>query len=328
MIWHVASRSWEVITVSERIATREAYGYAVVVLGKHNERIVVLEADISKSTRTDLFAKAFPGRYLNVGIGEQNEMGIAAGLATCGLIPFVSTYSVFASMRACEQLRTSVAYPRLNVKVAVSHGGITPGSDGVTHQATEDIGIVRTIPNMTVIMPADAVMTRKAVFAMADYDGPVYLRLTRNEVPVIYDEGAEFEIGKAVTVRDGGDLAIIALGDMLWHSLKAADILAAEGIGAKVIDMHTVKPLDVEAVLEAAETGAIVTVEDHNYMNGLGSAVAEVLVENNPLPMLRIGLRDTFAESGPYEDLLSKYCMDADAIAAAGRSVLRRSKVG
>lgn len=311
--------------MSEGIATREAYGKAVVELGKINERVVVLEADISKSTRTDLFAKAFPDRYLNVGVAEQNEMGIAAGLATCGLIPFVSTYSVFASMRACEQLRTSVAYPRLNVKIAVSHGGITPGSDGVTHQATEDIGIVRTIPNMTIIMPADAVTTRKAVFAVAEYDGPVYLRLTRNEVPVIYDETVDFQIGKAITLREGSDLAIIALGDLVWHALCAADILAKEGIQARVVDMHTVKPLDSEAVLQAAQTGAIVTAEDHNYMNGLGSAVAEVLVENAPVPMARIGLRDTFAESGPYEDLLKKYCMDADAIASAARSVLQRA---
>ena len=309
------------------VSTREAYGKALVELGASNSDVVVLEADISKSTRTCLFAKEFPERFFNVGVAEQNEMGIAAGLATIGLIPFVSTYAVFASMRACEQIRTSIAYPHLNVKIAVSHGGVTPGSDGVTHQATEDIGMMRTIPNMTVIMPTDAVLTRKAVFAAVDHDGPVYIRLTRNTVPVIYNEQQNFQIGRGIMLREGSDATVIALGDMVCQALKAGEVLSKKGIQCRILDMHTVKPLDTDAIVKAArETGAVVTVEDHQINCGLGSAVAEALVENHPVPMERIGLKDTFAESGTYEELLGKYEMDSESIIKAVRSVLARKR--
>lgn len=311
----------------ERIPTRNAYGQALVELGKVNPNVVVFEADIAKSTQTHLFAKAFPDRFFNVGVAEQNEMAIAAGAATCGKISFVSTYAVFASMRACEQMRTSVAYPKLNVKIAVSHGGITAYDDGVTHQATEDLGIVRTIPNMTVLMPADAHSTRKAVFEAAKIEGPVYIRFMRIGMPIIYPRDIDFKIGKAIKLRDGNDVTIIAIGDMVCQALQASEELATEGIEADVLDMHTIKPLDRDALLESAmRTGAVVTVEDHNIINGLGSAVAEVLVEEYPVPMSRIGLQDTFAESGAYDDLLAHYGMDAGHIVKAVHKVISRKR--
>ncbi len=310
--------------------TRDSYGEALVELGKRNPDVVVVEADISKSTRTGLFARAFPERFFNVGVAEQNGMLISAGMATCGKIPFMSTYAVFGTMRACEQVRTFIAYPRLNVKIALSHGGLTPGGDGVTHQGTEDMGTMRTIPNMCVIMPADDVATRRAVFAAADWAGPVYLRFTRDGVPAIYDDDDErFSIGKAIQLVDGDDLTLIAVGDMVSKALLAAERLLQNGRAARVLDMHTIKPLDTEAVQRAAEdTGAIVTVEDHNIMNGLGSAVAEYLVENCPIPMQRIGLPDTFGESGPYEELLEKYGMATDHIVDAARKVLSAKRRG
>jgi len=307
------------------ICTRDAYGEILVELGEKNPNIVVLEADISKSTRTCYFAEKFPERFFNTGVAEQNEMMIAAGLATCGKIPFVSTYAVFASMRACEQVRTFICYPRLNVKIAVSHGGLTAGNDGVTHQATEDMGIMRTLPNMSIIMPADAVATKKLVRKAVEYEGPVYLRFTRDPVPVIYDNSFSFQIGKALTIREGSDVSLIAIGDMVCKALEAADILKKEGIRARVIDMHTLKPIDKEIVIKSAQdTGAIVTVEDHNILNGLGSAVAEVVGENRPVPLRRIGLKDTFAESGEYEELLVKYELSTKDIVRAAKEVIRR----
>lgn len=308
----------------QMIPTRDAYGEMLVELGEKNPNIVVLEADISKSTRTCYFAKKFPHRFFNAGVAEQNEMAVAAGLASCGKIPFVSTYAVFASMRACEQVRTFICYPRLNVKIAVSHAGLTPGSDGVTHQGTEDIGIMSTFPNMTVIMPADIVATKKLVKAAAEYDGPVYLRFTRDAVPVIYkEEDISFEIGKSFTIREGSDVTLIALGDMVSKALGASDILAKEGISARVIDMHTVKPIDREAIIKAAQqTKAIVTVEDHNIVNGLGSRVAEVVAEEAPVPFKRIGIKDSFAESGEYEKLLIKYGLSTHHIVEAAKGLL------
>ncbi len=304
--------------LGEVLPTRMAYGEALRDLGAHDQRVVVLEADIGKSTRSSIFGDAYPDRYFNVGIAEQNEMAVAAGLSSCGKIPFVSTYAVFASMRACEQIRTFVAYPGANVKICPSHGGLTPGNDGPTHQATEDLGIMRTIPNMTVCMPTDATMAYKAVFAAAEFEGPLYLRLTRDGVPVIYDDGLDFAFGKAIALRVGADATIIANGDMVTHAMQAADALAANGIDVTVIDMHTVKPLDEECVIEhCAGKRFVVSVEDHQINGGLGSAVAEVLAENCPVPMKRIGLRDTFAESGPYLELLEKYGMDAPAIERA-----------
>ncbi len=302
----------------EIIPTRAAYGQALHDLGGEDERVVVLEADIGKSTHSAVFGAAYPRRYFNVGVAEQNEMAVAAGLSSCGKVPFVSTYAVFASMRACEQIRTFVAYPRANVKICPSHGGLTPGNDGPTHQATEDLGIMRTIPNMTVCMPTDATMAYKAVFAAAELEGPLYLRLTRDGVPVIYDDDLDFAVGRAIALRTGEDATIIAIGDMVSHALQAADALAARGLAVTVIDMHTLKPLDEACVIEhCAGKPFVVTVEDHQVNGGLGSAVAEVLVENCPVPMKRIGLRDTFAESGPYPELLRKYGMDATAIEQA-----------
>ncbi|MBN1588940.1 MAG: transketolase family protein [Pirellulales bacterium] len=309
------------------IPTRHAYGETLVELGKLNDRVVVFEADISKSTQTYRFAEAFPDRFFNVGVAEQNMMAMAAGAAICGKIAFVSTYAVFGSMRACEQMRTSVAYPKLNVNIAVSHAGLTAYDDGVTHQAIEDLGIVRSIPNMTVVQPCDAPSTRKAVMAAAKIDGPVYLRLTRIGMPILYDAGPDFEIGKAIRLRRGNDVTIVAIGDMVFQALDAAEQLAIEGIGVDLLDMHTIKPLDQEALLESVmRTGAVVTAEDHNVVGGLGSAVAETLGEHRPTPMTRIGLQDTFAESGAYDDLLRHYGMDARHIIEAARKVMGRKK--
>jgi transketolase len=309
----------------EKIPTRIVYGQALAELGEENDRVVVIDADISKITRTHLFARRFPERFFNVGIAEQNEMGIAAGMATTGKIVFASTYAVFASMRACEQVRTFIAHTRSNVKIAASHGGLTGTTDGVTHQGTEDMGIMRTIPGMTIIMPADAVATKKIVKELAEHQGPAYLRLTKIPVPIIYDEEADFQIGRAVQLKDGDDVTIIAIGDMVIRALEAADLLDNNGIRARVLDMHTLKPVDKGAVIKAAEqTGAIVTVEDHNILNGLGSAVAEVVVENRPIPMERIGLRDTFAESGEYEELLEKYGLNTRHITEAARKLMGR----
>ena len=307
--------------------TRYAYAEALIELGEELPNLVLLDADVSKSINTMAFANKYPSRSFNFGIAEQNMIGAAAGLATAGLIPFASTYAVFASMRALEQIRTTVCYPRLNVKIGASHGGLTPGPDGATHQGIEDMALMRTLPNMTVIMPADAPTTRLAVRAAAAYDGPVYIRLTRDAIPILYEKDVHFEIGKSIQIRQGSDVTLIAIGDMVTHALDAADQLAKEGISARVLDMHTLKPLDEEAVLLAArETGAIVTVEDHLIFGALGSAVAEVLGENLPTPMKRIGIRDRFSESGPYLDLLVKYGLSAAHIAEAARSVLKRKK--
>lgn len=314
--------------LGEMIPTREAYGRALVELGARDPRVVVVEADISKSTKTDAFARAYPDRFFNVGVAEQNAVMVAAGLASCGKIPFVSTYAVFGSMRACEQVRTFVAYTGLNVKLALSHGGLTPGNDGATHQATEDMGIMRTIPNMTVIMPSDAVQTRLAVFAAAEYAGPVYLRFTRDAVPVIYPEDAsDFTIGKSIRLREGDDVTIIGIGDLVRTCIKAADALATQGISARVVDMHTLKPLDRDAVLRAAhETGAIVTVEDHNRLNGLGSAVAEMVAETNPVPVMRLGVPDCFGESGPYEVLLAKFGLAGGDVVGTAREAIKMKR--
>jgi transketolase len=303
---------------TEPIATRFAYGETLVELGRENPRLVVLEADISKSTQTQHFAKAFPERFFQMGCAEANAVVAAAGLATTGKIPFVSTYAVFGSLRACEQVRSFVAYPGLNVKIAVSHGGLTSANDGPTHQGTEDLGIMRTIPNMTVIMPADYYATEKLVRAAAAYQGPVYLRFTRDPVPVIYGPESEFTIGAGVLLRPGSDVSLIAIGDMVAIALEARERLAARGLWAEVIDMHTLKPLDGELILRSAErTRRVVTLEDHQINGGLGSAAAEVLGEHLPTPLRRVGLRDTFAESGEYHLLLKKYGLDATAVVRA-----------
>ena len=288
------------------IATRDGFGDEIVEMGKENANILVVDADIGKSCKTGAFRKELPAQYLNVGIAEQNCAGVAAGLATCGKIPFVVTYAAFGSMRMCEMIRQEAAYPNLNVKLACSHGGVTPANDGASHQAIEDMGIYRSIPNMTVIMPADYYAARKLVRAAADWDGPVYLRFTRDKVPVLYDENTEFEIGKGKLLRRGNDVAIIANGDTVRLAVEAAEVLAAEGIEARVVDMHTIKPLDTACVESCVnEIGKIVTVEDHNVMNGLGSAVCEVAAELGKGRVKRIGIQDQFGQSAPYERLLA-----------------------
>ena len=312
-------------TRAEGEPTRASYARTMLEIGEKNTQLVVLDADVSKSIGTNKFAEKFPDRSFNFGIAEQNMFAAAAGMATAGLIPFASTYAVFASMRALDMVRNSIHYPFLNVKIAASHSGITPGPDGVTHQGQEDLSIIRAIANSTIIAPADSTTTEMAVRAAAEYHGPVYLSFTRDPVPNIFTEAYPFEIGKAVTVRTGSDATIIALRDLTAHALVAAEMLSAKGIDARVVDCHTLKPMDVEMVLQAAEeTGAIVTAENNVIFGGLGSAVAEVLVENLPIPMKRIGVCDTFAESGPYLDLLDKYGLSANHIAAAVVEVIKR----
>ncbi len=290
---------------TKKIPTRNGFGEAIVELGKENKDILVVDIDIGKSCKTGEFRKQLPEQYINVGIAEQNGAGVAAGLATCGKIPFVVTYAAFGSMRICEMIRQEICYPRLNVKIACSHGGVTPANDGASHQAIEDMGILRTIPNMTVIMPADFASAKALVKKAAAFDGPVYLRFTRDAVPVIYDESEDFEIGKAKHLREGKDVSIIANGDTVCLALQAAEILADRGIQARVLDMHTIKPLDVEAVNACIDdTGKIITVEDHNILNGLGSAVAEVIAERGKGRLKRVGIQDQFGQSAPYERLL------------------------
>ena len=260
---------------------------------------------------------------MNVGIAEANCCGVAAGLATCGKIPFVTTYAVFGSMRMCEQIRQEICYPHLNVKIACSHGGLTPANDGASHQGIEDMGIMRTLPNMTVIMGCDYHSTRKLIAAAAEFDGPVYLRFTRDAVPMIYDENAEFTIGKANLLRDGNDVAIIANGEIMSIAVKAAEKLAEEGISARVLDMHTLKPLDKDAVQKCIhEIGKVVTIEDHNILNGLGSAVSEVVAENGKGMVRRIGIQDKFGESARYERLLEKNGITVEAVVAAAKEML------
>lgn len=308
---------------STRHPTRDAYGEEILALGKENKNIYVVDCDIGKSCKTIPFAKELPQQHVNVGIAEQNACGVAAGLATCGKIPFVTTYAVFGSMRMSEQIRQEVCYPKLNVKIACSHGGLTPANDGASHQGIEDMGILRTIPNMTVIMGCDYASTKKLIRAAAGYYGPVYLRFTRDAVPDIYDEDEEFVIGKAKELRSGKDVAIIANGEIMSLALMAADQLEQEGIHATVLDMHTIKPLDnaaVEKVLK--ECKGVVTVEDHNIINGLGSAVCEVAAELGIGKVKRIGIRDNFGESAPYERLLEKNGITIEAIVEACKSMM------
>jgi transketolase len=315
----------DLFTTAERQATRYAYAEAVIELGERNPDVVVLDADVSKSVRTHEFAKKFPERSFNFGIAEQNMMAAAAGMATTGLIPYATTYAVFASMRALDQVRNSIHYPRLNVKIAASHGGITPGPDGPTHQGQEDLSIIRAIAHSTIVAGADSPTVKLATWAAAEYEGPVYLSFTRDPVPILFDLDYPFEIGKAVTIRDGTDATIIAIRDMVSQSLVAAAQLAEKGLDVRVIDCHTLKPIDVEAIVQAAkETGAIVTAESNILYGGLGGAVAEVLVENYPIPMKRIAMRNSFAESGPYLEIVKKYGMSAEHIADAVREVVAR----
>ena len=302
---------------TKKIPTRNGFGEAIVELGKENKDILVVDIDIGKSCKTGDFRKQLPEQYINVGIAEQNGAGVAAGLATCGKIPFVVTYAAFGSMRICEMIRQEICYPNLNVKIACSHGGVTPANDGASHQAIEDMGILRTIPNMTVIMPADYASAKALVKKAAAFDGPVYLRFTRDAVPVIYGEGEDFEIGKAKQLKDGKDVAIIANGDTVCLALQAAEALAAQGVQARVLDMHTIKPLDEKAVAACIEEiGKIITVEDHNILNGLGSAVAELIAEAGKGKLKRVGIQDQFGQSAPYQRLLEMNGITAENIVA------------
>jgi transketolase len=314
------------LTEGDRQPTRFAYADAILEVGEQVPEVVVLNADVSIPLGTNRFAARFPERTFSFGIAEQNMMAAAAGMATTGLIPFASTYAVFATMRALDQVRNSICYPCLNVKIAASHGGITPAPDGVSHQAQEDLSIMRALANMTVIAAADSPTNKMAVHAAARWLGPVYLSFTRDPVPMLFDDTYPFEIGHAVVVREGVDATIVANRDMVTQALIAAESLSGEGLDVRVIDCHTVKPLDEGTILQAArETGAIVTAESNVYYGGLGSAVAELLVENELVPMERSGVRDTFAESCPYLCLLEKYGLSATHIAeAVGRVVKRK----
>lgn len=297
----------------KKVATRAGFGEEILKLGKENPDILVIDADIGKSCKTGDFRKELSSeyhddknQYVNVGIAEQNAAGVAAGLATCGKVPFVVTYAVFGSLRMCEMIRQEICYPNLNVKIACSHGGLTPANDGASHQAIEDIGVLRTLPNMTVIMPADYVAAKKLTRQAAETYGPMYLRFTRDAIPQIYDEDAEFVIGKANQLKEGKDVAIIANGDTVRLALDAAKELEAKGITARVLDMHTIKPLDTEAVTACInEIGKVITVEDHNILNGLGSAVCEVAAEMGKGVVKRIGVQDQYGQSAPYERLLA-----------------------
>lgn len=313
--------------MSAKIATREAYGSVLKKLGAENKNIVVLDADLSKSTKTVDFAKEFPERFFNIGIAEGNMMSTAAGLAAAGKIPFASTFAVFATGRGFEQIRNSVAYPKLNVKIAATHAGISVGEDGGSHQSVEDIAIMRVLPNMTVIVPADAADTDGAIRAAVDINGPVYIRLGRLGVPAVNDENYRFELGKAVQLRDGQDATIVATGLMVSIALEAAEALKENNINVRVLNMHTIKPLDAAALTKAAqETGAIVTAEEHSVIGGLGSAVAEALSETTPVPIERVGLKDTFGESGVPAALLDKYGLTSGDIVAAVEKVMARKK--
>ena len=300
----------------KKIATRESYGKALAELGAKYDNLVVLDADLAGATKTDTFMKVFPERHIDCGIAEANMTGIGAGLATTGKVPFISTFAMFAAGRSFEQVRNSIGYPHLNVKIGATHAGISVGEDGASHQCNEDIALMRVIPGMTVINPSDDIEAKAAVEAAYHHEGPVYLRFGRLAVPVINDNaGYKFELGKGIVLREGKDLTIVATGLEVSESLAAAEKLAADGIQARVINIHTIKPLDEELIIKAAkETGKIVTVEEHSVIGGLGSAVCDCLAENVPTKVLKIGINDVFGESGPAKELLAKYGLDAEGI--------------
>jgi len=307
------------------IATRDAYGQTLLELGHENPDVVVLDADLSGSTKTGIFAKAFPERFFNMGIAESNMVCVAAGLAAGGKVPFASTFAVFAAGRAFEQIRQALAYPKLSVNIVATHGGVTVGEDGGSHQAIEDLAIMRALPNMTVICPADGPETSAAIRAVAAHDGPVYIRLGRARVPVVFAADCEFVIGKGVLLRPGTDVTFITTGLMTAEALDAAEILKTADISARVVHIGCLKPLDVDLVLQAArETGAIVTAEEHSVIGGLGGAVCEALAEGHPAPVERVGLRDVFGQSGTGEDLLAYYGLTAANLVEAAERVLRR----
>jgi transketolase len=308
-------------------STRRAYGEALAELGELKEEVVVLDADLSKSTYTNIFAKKFPHRFFNMGISECKMISCAAGLATTGKIPFASTFAIFAAGRAWEMVRLSVGYTNLNVKIAASHAGISVGEDGPTHHCIEDIALMRVIPNMTVIVPADATETRKAVFASAEWRGPVYLRLGRPDIPILFDDSYEFKIGKAKVIKEGKDVSIFACGLMVWQALQAIELLEKEGIDAELINVSTIKPLDEETILNSIrKTGCAVSAEEHNIIGGLGSAIAELMGERFPAPLERVGVKDRFAESGPWKELLIKYNLSPQDIKEAAIRAIKRKE--
>ncbi len=299
-----------------KIATRDSYGNALAELGKEKPDLVVLDADLAAATKTGVFKKVFPERHIDCGIAESNMAGIAAGLSTCGKVPFMSTFAMFAAGRAFEQVRNSIGYPKLNVKIGATHAGISVGEDGASHQCNEDIALMRTIPGMVIINPSDDIEAKAAVRAAYDHQGPVYMRFGRLAVPVINDKpDYKFELGKGVLLKDGKDITIFATGLEVAESLEAAEMLEKDGISVRVINIHTIKPIDSEIIIKAAEeTGKLFTVEEHSIIGGLGSAVAEVISENHPASLYRIGVRDTYGESGPAKELLHKYELDAEGI--------------
>lgn len=314
--------------MANKVATREAYGKALQILGAENPNVVVLDADLSKSTKTADFAKKYPERFFNMGIAEANLLGTAAGLAAAGKIPFASTFAIFAVGRAFEQIRNSIAYPKLNVKIAATHSGITVGEDGGSHQAIEDVAIMRAVPNMVVLVPADGEETRQVVLAAAQYNGPVYIRMGRLDVPLLFGEEYQFEIGKANVLKEGTDVAIMANGVMVSMALEAAAELADKGISVSIVNVASVKPLDEETIVQIAKTtGAVVTAEEHNIIGGLGSAIAEVLGEKQPTPMVRVGLKDTFGESGRPQELLEKYGLTKQELVKAVHKVLAKKQI-
>ena len=308
----------------KKVATRQSYGEALVELGAEHDDFVVLDADLAAATQTGKFKAAYPDRFFDAGIAESNMVGIAAGIATTGRVAFASTFAMFAAGRAFEQVRNSIGYPHLNVKIGATHAGISVGEDGATHQCNEDIALMRTIPGMTVIVPCDDVEAKAAVRAAYEMEGPVYMRFGRLAVPVVNDaDSFEFEIGKGILMREGTDVTIVACGLMVQASLEAAEALAAKGISAEVIDMHTIKPLDEDIILESAKkTGRVLTVEEHSVIGGLGDAVCAVLSEKNPVPVKKLGVNDVFGESGPAVDLLHKYGLDAEGVERAVEELL------
>ncbi|MGQ9632292.1 MAG: transketolase family protein [bacterium] len=307
--------------------TRDGYGEGLVFLGETNPKVVALGADITASTRVDWFKNKFPDRFFSIGIAEQDAVGTAAGLSLVGKIPYFSTYGVFASGRPWDQIRTTVCYANLNVKIGGAHGGVSVGPDGATHQALEEISLMRCLPNMTVIVPADYLETKKATIAAAEIWGPTYIRFGREAIPMITTEKTPFKIGRAELFRDGNDVSIIACGPMVYESLVAAERLAKKGISVRVINLHTVKPIDERMIIKAArETGAIVTAEEHQVMGGFGSAIAEVVVKNAPVPMEMIGIQDRFGESGEPDELMKEFNLTSDDIVKAVNRVLKRKK--
>ncbi len=311
----------------KNIATRDAYGAALCELAEKTEDFVVLDADLAAATKTGVFKKAYPERFYNCGIAEQNLMSVAAGFAATGKTVFASSFAMFAAGRAFEQVRNSIGYPHLNVKIGATHAGISVGEDGATHQCCEDIALMRTIPGMTIINPADAVEARQAVLAAAEMDGPVYMRFGRLAVPVVFDDDYKFEIGKGVELKSGTDVTVIATGLMVKEALEAYELLAAEGISARIVNMATIKPIDRDIIIKAAkETGAIVTAEEHSVIGGLGSAVAEVVCEECPVPVVKVGVQDTFGMSGPANELLDIFGLRAKDIVEKAKQAIAKKK--